>query len=79
MLLRDMFGIDHQSDNSNSKKAEEQVTKQLQMFRRKGITMPFQPILRKHLQLKLNRITYTAMGRRQIGKDRALTIKESHS
>ena len=77
MLLRDMLDTDQEpDDHNNSKKAEEQVNKQLQMFEKyleeSGITMAFQLIFAEILTKKIepnNVFTYTAMRLRQIGKE----------
>ena len=77
MLLRDMLDSDQEpEEHNNSKKAEEQVNKQLQMFEKyleeSGITMAFQLIFAEILTKKIepnNVFTYTAMRLRQIGKE----------
>ena len=77
LLLRDMLDSDQEpEENSNSKKAEDQINKQLQMFEKyleeSGITMAFQLIFAEILTKKIepsNVFTYTAMRLRQIGKE----------
>ena len=76
-LLRDMLESEQEREDPNaSKKSEEQINKQLQMFEKyleeSGITMAFQLIFAEILTKKIepnNVFTYTAMRLRQIGKE----------
>jgi Ca2+-binding EF-hand superfamily protein len=85
LLLRDTLEHDHQpEENNNSKKVEEQINKQLQMFEKyleeSGITMAFQLIFAEILTKKIepgNVFTYTAMRLRQIGKEIAHLLPKS--
>lgn len=77
MQLRDMLEeIEEANEKVESKQAEEQINKQLQMFEKyleeSGITMAFQLIFAEILTKKIdaaNVFTYTAMRLRQIGKE----------
>ena len=77
LLLRDMLELDQEpEEDHSSKKVEEQINKQLQMFEKyleeSGITMAFQLIFAEILTKKIepnNVFTYTAMRLRQIGKE----------
>lgn len=77
LQLRDMLEeIEESNDKVQSKQAEEQINKQLQMFEKyleeSGITMAFQLIFAEILTKKIdaaNVFTYTAMRLRQIGKE----------
>jgi Ca2+-binding EF-hand superfamily protein len=75
--LRDMLkALGEEEVQPDTKKAEEQINKQLQMFEKyleeSGITMAFQLIFAEILTKKIeaaNVFTYTAMRLRQIGKE----------
>ena len=75
--LRDMLkSLGEEEVQPDTKKAEEQINKQLQMFEKyleeSGITMAFQLIFAEILTKKIeanNVFTYTAMRLRQIGKE----------
>ena len=72
-----MLELDQEpEEDHSSKKVEEQINKQLQMFEKyleeSGITMAFQLIFAEILTKKIepnNVFTYTAMRLRQIGKE----------